>query len=323
MMRAKVSVIIPVYNVQDVIAKCLDSVVGQSLHDIEIVVVDDGTPDSSMSVVERFAADDDRFRLIAHEKNRGLMQARRTGYLAAGGDYVLFCDSDDYLPADAVEKLFREAERTDADVVSGDMVMVYPDSGAQHIRTSLLSYGSDRISVYKSLLKGEYHHNLCGKIFRRELLQEHPYTTIEHFTNGEDGYLFYQVVEHVGKVTHLGQPVYFYLQNSQSSSKNRYGRKAVRSICLLNQLRESVAEKYPELRKYAQTYISRVVCGLYANGYDKDAGLDEYVKECSLSKYSSSWSVFRYQSLGEAFRLFAKRVVTRRRLGGRVSGVQL
>ncbi len=309
LMKAKVSVVIPIYNVEDKVARCLESILTQSLHDLEIIVVDDGTPDNSMQVVDRYAAGDNRFRVVAHERNRGLMQARKTGYMMAEGDYVLFCDSDDYLPPRAVETFYNEAMRTGADVVSGDLTLVFPVDGQQEVRGSVLRYGSAMIPVYKSLLLDEYHHNLCGKLFRRSLLQDHDYTTIEHFTNGEDGFLFYQVMEHVGKVVHLQKPLYCYVQNDKSSTRFRYGENAIHSICMLNQLRLKLAEKYPEIRRYAQAKVSEVVSSLYARGYDKDANLDKYVVDCSLSGYASPGSVFKYNPLPKACRLFVKRLL--------------
>jgi hypothetical protein len=222
---------------------------------------------------------------------------------------VLFCDSDDYLPPRAVETFYNEAMRTGADVVSGDLTLVFPVDGQQEVRGSVLRYGSAMIPVYKSLLLDEYHHNLCGKLFRRSLLQDHDYTTIEHFTNGEDGFLFYQVMEHVGKVVHLQKPLYCYVQNDKSSTRFRYGENAIHSICMLNQLRLKLAEKYPEIRRYAQSKVSEVVSSLYARGYDKDANLDKYVVDCSLSGYASPGSVFNYNPLPKACRLFVKRLL--------------
>ncbi len=309
LMKAKVSVVIPIYNVEDKVARCLESILTQSLHDLEIIVVDDGTPDNSMQVVERYAAGDNRFRVVAHERNRGLMQARKTGYMMAEGDYVLFCDSDDYLPPRAVETFYNEAMRTGADVVSGDLTLVFPVDDRQEVRGAVLRYGSAMIPVYKSLLLDEYHHNLCGKLFRRSLLQDHDYTTIEHFTNGEDGFLFYQVMEHVAKVVHLQKPLYCYVQNDKSSTRFRYGENAIHSICMLNQLRLKLAEKYPEIRRYAQAKVSEVVSSLYARGYDKDANLDKYVVDCSLSGYASPGNVFKYNPLPKACRLFVKRLL--------------
>ena len=308
-MNVKVSVVIPIYNVEDKVARCLESILAQSLHDLEVIVVDDGTPDHSMQVVDRYAAGDSRFRVVAHERNRGLMQARKTGYMMAEGDYVMFCDSDDYLLPHAVETFYDEAMRTGADVVSGDLMLVFPNDDRQEVRSSALRYGSAMIPVYKSLLLDEYHHNLCGKLFRRSLLQDHDYTTIEHFTNGEDGFLFYQVMEHVAKVVHLQKPLYYYVQNDKSSTRFRYGENAIHSICMLNQLRLKLAEKYPEIRRYAQSKVSEVVSSLYARGYDKDANLDKYVVDCSLSGYASPGSVFKYNPLPKACRLFMKRML--------------
>ena len=306
----KVSVIIPVYNVENSIGRCLESVVNQTMQDLEIVVVDDGTPDNSMSIVRSFADKDQRFRILAHDNNRGLMQARKTGYTAAIGDYILFCDSDDYLPLDAVEVLYTGAMQSRADIVSGDAMLVFPDETRQVPRPSILRFGSDKISVFKSLLLGEYYHNLWGRIFKKSLFRDHNYNTVEHFTNGEDGFLFYQVMEHVGKVAHLQKPVYCYVQNNQSSTKIRYGENAIHSICMLNQLRLKLAEKYPEIKRYAQAKVSEVVSSLYARGYDKDANLDKYVVDCSLSGYASPGSVFKYNPLPKACRLFIKRMLT-------------
>ena len=90
----KVSVIIPIYNVEDYIEECLVSVLNQTLKEIEIICVDDGTKDSSMEIVERYAKEDDRI-VIIHRENGGLSAARNTGLEAATGEYVYFLDSDD------------------------------------------------------------------------------------------------------------------------------------------------------------------------------------------------------------------------------------
>lgn len=309
--QAKVTVVVTVYNVEEYVGQCLESILGQTLQDIEVVVVDDCTPDNSMQVVERYATGDSRIRVVAHAKNHGLMQARRTGYMQATGDYVAFCDSDDTLPPNALEALYRKAVDSGADVVSGDMTYFFPDSGQDYIRRSRLSYGSGMTAVYKSLLLAEYHHNLCGKLFRRPLLQDHAYIVMENFTNGEDGFLFYQIVEHVDKVVHITDTVYNYRQNMQSSSKVRLGSKAIRSICLLNQLRLQIAERHPEILKDTRRKVTAMINSLYRDGYDRDADLDSYVADLGLKPYSTLWSVFKYVPFPKSCKLAAKRVVGR------------
>lgn len=311
-MRKKISVVVPVYNVEKYVGKCLESVLNQTMQDYEVIVVDDCSPDCSMTVVKAYVDKDPRFKIVTHEVNRGLMQARKSGYSVAEGDYVMFLDSDDYLPSDAMETMYTEALRTSADVVSGELILFYSESGKETRRTSCLKYGSDPISVYKSLLLSEYYHNLCGKLFKTNLLQSFEYKTLEHFTNGEDGYLFYQVLEHVNKVVHLEKPVYYYLQNMQSSSNGRLGSNAIRSICLLNQLRIEIADRHPEIKPYARQQVTRVLNFLYGKGYDKDTGLDSYVKELGLSDYASIWSAFMHLPFTQACKVFIKRYLLKR-----------
>lgn len=311
-MSKKVSVVVPVYNVEKYVGKCLESILKQTMQDFEIIVVDDCTPDGSMAVVKSYAEKDPRIKIVTHEANRGLMQARKSGYSVVEGDYLMFCDSDDFLPSDAMESMVGEAIRTSADVVSGDLILFYPESGKETRRFSHLRYGNDALSVYKSMLLEEYHHNLCGKLFKTSILQSFEYVTLEHFTNGEDGYLFYQIMEHVKKVVHIDKPVYYYLQNMLSSSKVRLGRNAIRSICLLNQLRIQIAHRHPEIKQYACQYVTTVLNRLYGKGYDKDADLDTFVKEYDLSPYANWNSAFKYLPFSQACKVVTKRYLLKR-----------
>ena len=111
---AKVSVIIPIYKVEKYLSRCLDSVVNQTLEDIEIVLVDDGSPDSCPEICDRYAKKDSRIKVI-HKKNEGLGYARNSGMLIATGEYIAFLDSDDYVSKDMYEKVYSELKRTDAD----------------------------------------------------------------------------------------------------------------------------------------------------------------------------------------------------------------
>lgn len=107
-MKMKVSIIIPVYNVSKYIERCLKSVLGQTWKDLEIILVDDCTPDDSMDIVRGIletSSRSDIVTILKHEKNRGLSAARNTGIRQATGNYLYFLDSDDYLPANGIELL--------------------------------------------------------------------------------------------------------------------------------------------------------------------------------------------------------------------------
>ena len=112
----KISVIIPVYNVEKYLKRCADSVLQQTLNDLEIILVDDGSPDNSPAICDQYAAEDTRIRVI-HKKNGGLASARNAGMKVAQGEYIFFLDSDDWLEPDGMERLYRTAEQYQVDFV--------------------------------------------------------------------------------------------------------------------------------------------------------------------------------------------------------------
>lgn len=118
-MNPKVSVIIPVYNAEKYLRQCLDSVVNQTLRDIEIICVDDGSPDSSLSLLQKYASGDNRIKILQQE-NSGAGIARNKGLAMASGKYILFLDSDDFFELDLCENLFYQAEKTEADIILYD-----------------------------------------------------------------------------------------------------------------------------------------------------------------------------------------------------------
>ena len=113
----KVSVVIPVYNTAEYLPQCLESVMNQTLREIEIICVNDGSTDDSPHILAEYALKDERIRII-HKENGGLVAARKTGVLAAAGKYVAFVDSDDWIEADMYEHLYQTAEGHQVDMVT-------------------------------------------------------------------------------------------------------------------------------------------------------------------------------------------------------------
>ena len=111
-----VSVIVPIYNVEKYLAECVDSILGQTFQDMEIILVDDGSLDSSGQMADDYAARDKRVKVI-HKENGGLSSARNAGMKIARGEYIYFCDSDDYISLDAIEILYETATKNDLDMV--------------------------------------------------------------------------------------------------------------------------------------------------------------------------------------------------------------
>ncbi len=116
----KFSVVVPCYNVERYLPQCIESLCKQTLSDVEIILVDDGSPDNSGKICDEWAEKDSRIKVI-HKENGGVSAARNDGMAIASGEYIIFCDSDDWLPVNALESLYNEGRKADADVVIGDV----------------------------------------------------------------------------------------------------------------------------------------------------------------------------------------------------------
>lgn len=301
----KVSVVVPVYKVEKYIRRCIESIQQQTLNDIEIIVVNDCTPDNSMAIVEELAKNDGRIRIFNYGKNRGPMCARETGYMAATGDYITFCDSDDYLPEDSLEVLYNEAIKTEADIVSGNFIYITID-GKEILKRNRLPYGNASEDIYRALLRKDIQHTLCGKLFKASLLKDYNYKTYEHATNGEDGCLFYQVVQHVDKMAQIERSVYYYAQNIESSTQKRYSDKAIKSICIANGVIGAIVCKYPSLEQDLKKFLTNTICGLYAKGYHYDTNLRRYIYDNGLEDFASWLNLVRFADYIRLVKIFVR-----------------
>ena len=228
----KISIAIANYNNEKYLSKLLDCLIDQTYKNLEIIVVNDKSPGDCDKLMKKYLNNDPRIKYVKHSENKGLFHARLTGADAATGDYITFCDSDDYLPNDALEKLSHIAVESNADIVVGNL-MVLSKTGKETIWKNELKYGNTKVDILRSLLRRELGHNLCGKLFNASLLQNYKYDTYEHATNGEDGCLFYQVIANTNKTILINDIVYKYIQNSESSTQKRLTENGIKSICIL------------------------------------------------------------------------------------------
>lgn len=177
--KVLISVIIPVYNVEEYLAQCLDSVCTQTLREIEIICVDDCSTDGSRSILKEYEARDPRIKTVLKERNEGTLRARNDGLAQATGEYVLFLDSDDYFKAETCQKLYQEATARRADILQfgGEVIncaniAIGRINGMQKYfepyRGTL--YGPDILTV--CFEQGGYNSNLAMKLMRTELCKK-------------------------------------------------------------------------------------------------------------------------------------------------------
>ena len=155
----KVSVIVPIYNVEKYLPQLLDSLVSQSLREIEIILVDDGSPDGCGIICDNYANNDPRIKVI-HKKNGGVSAARNDGLKETTGDYVIFCDSDDWLPLNALEILWNKGNEENADIVIGD---VYENRESSNVQAHFYSKDfvtDDSLFIHK-MIQADIYKTYC------------------------------------------------------------------------------------------------------------------------------------------------------------------
>lgn len=207
----KVSVVIPVYNTERYLARCLESVLGQTERDLEIICVDDGSTDGSPEVLAQLARRDPRVRVLRQE-NKRQGAARNAGLAVALGDYVMFVDSDDWIPPDAVAKFLAVAEASGAPVVaSGDYLKDRrPEPSPQPARWTL-----KRSPLEDMIADRKLRSTVCNKLYRREALAE------RRFLEGifyEDWPFLVDVFARIGGFALIAEPLYVYYTNADAQS---------------------------------------------------------------------------------------------------------
>ena len=209
----KVSVIVPVYGVEKFIERCARSLFEQTFDDVEFIFVDDCTKDNSINVLRQVINDyherKEHVRIIHHEVNKGLPQARKTGMLAAKGDYVINFDSDDWVDSNSVQSLYERAYLEDADIVIGDIVLT--DGHNEHLEKGCIN--CEKKQLIRDLSAFRIMWTLCNKMFKRSLLIDMAYPVAN---NGEDMGLVIPLFIRAVKFSYEPMSLYYYYHHPHS-----------------------------------------------------------------------------------------------------------
>lgn len=266
---AKVSIIVPVYNVEAYIEKCLESLHVQTLEDIEIIVVNDGSPDNSQIIIDRYATIDRRI-IALQKENGGLSSARNYGFKYATGEYIGYVDSDDWIEPDMFEKMYNVAKEKSADVVVCDFYFHKADS--LEIITGMNHYTDDMIKNY--ILNTP---SACNKIYKRDLLNENYWITGVYY---EDFASNYFLISKVNKIIHLAEPLYYYYQRPTSIMHEIKWNPKFRDILTGSERIIETLNNDEDMNKYREefefTIIDNLLRGTYFR-FDKVHKKDENV----------------------------------------------
>lgn len=214
----KVSIIIPVYNLEKELPACLYSCINQSCKELEIIVVNDGSTDKSSSIINEFKRKDKRIVVIS-KKNEGLVLARKAGVENAKGLFVFHLDGDDYIPIDAIEKLYTMAISYDAEIAVGDFAL-YRRSNLYEIRHYCWSSINTGEKFLEHILLNNLHY-LCGKLIKRQLYTDNKIEFIKDVSIGEDQVQMLQLCKYTNRVIGFDGVVYNYILHEESMTRGR------------------------------------------------------------------------------------------------------
>ena len=210
----KISVIIPVYNVSAYLERCLNSCICQSFSDIEIIAVNDGSQDSSGGILDRFANIDSRL-IVLHQENNGVVSARNSGKLIARGEYLFFLDADDFLPEDALERLYNSTKGETADIIYGDINCIDENENFLEIKEYAAYYCKTGEDLLVWILQNRTGY-LWGKLIRCELFDSEKIYVPFHLVFCEDLIEIIQLSNNASKVVKAEGVVYNYVQRASS-----------------------------------------------------------------------------------------------------------
>ena len=273
----KVSVIVPVYNVEPYIRQCLDSLIEQTLKEIEIIVVDDGSPDKCGVIIDEYALKDQRVKVI-HKINGGVSAARNDGIKEIKGEYVFFCDSDDWLSNDALEVLYLKAKETDSDVVMGDFCEVcdHNYSKIKIFSNEFITENRKTISIIQNtvLPKGfsgmkseDFSYGYClgapwHHLIRASIIQANQ-LSYDTSVRGmfDDGLFMLHIFEFSKKVSYISHIIYYY-RVVGSSITHKFNPNILDTYNLVYQRLFEFGKKYDKDKKYLNAVYIRIYCYL-------------------------------------------------------------
>lgn len=244
-----ITVIVPVYNVEKYLRKCIESILAQTYQKLEIILVDDGSTDNSGKICDEYAAKDNRI-IVMHKENGGLSDARNVALDIVKGDYITCVDSDDYLARDYVEYLYLLLTKNGADI----SICSYKKVCAYNVRLDncqeKVSIFSDEDALAELLYQRRIVPSAWCKLYRREMFSEIRYPKGMYY---EDFAVIYKLLSKCKKIVVGTQQKYYYFQRNDSIMNQKFNVKKIQRIQVVNDLKEYVDVRYPNLQKATST----------------------------------------------------------------------
>ncbi len=271
--QPKISVIVPVYNVEQYLQTCVESVLAQTYSNLEIILVDDGSTDGCPVLCDAYAARDARVRAL-HQENAGVSAARNAGVAMASGKLVAFVDSDDYAAPEMIERLYRTLAQNEAAVAVCGVRFVDEKGRTLPPRPARVCCVLDANAALKAMLyQTLFFTSPCGKLLPLELARAHPFPTGRRYEDMATTYLWLAGAEKVAVDT---EPRYIYVQHAKSFMNRAFSAERFEQLAVADEVCAFVASRFPSVLPAARARRFAVCCQLLLQ-MPEDA--PEYVDE--------------------------------------------
>lgn len=275
-MNYKVSLILPVYNVEKYLRQCIDSIISQNYENKEIILVDDGSKDKSPAICDEYSEKYDFIKVI-HKENGGLSSARNTGILNATGDYIIFVDSDDFIEDGSLDKIMKNINENPVDVSFLEAQKIFPDGATQPlndgiIRSCIKGKNKKTVLDYLATLP-KYPASACTKVIKKDLFFSHKELLFEDGLLSEDLDWCFKLILSADTFDAYNFMYYNYRQERDGSITKTVGYKNLNDLIYISDKWSNLAETYNEAEKNfilsQLAYEYPIILSVYAGVKDK------------------------------------------------------
>lgn len=216
-MMPKISIIVPIYNKKKYLRECIDSILSQSFNDFELILIDDGSKDSSWTIIQEYAVHDNRI-VPFRQANAGVSAARNAGLDRAQGKWICFVDADDYLPKDGIQILVEHGEKSNADIVNANATRVEDDK-----QFKIFNFNNEIVNgnIYPRLV----HFAPWAQLFKRNIIEAHHLRYVRGLAYSEDNVFILHYSLYASSIEFVNQSVYNYRINQDSAIQNKDYKK--------------------------------------------------------------------------------------------------
>lgn len=287
-MEPLISVIVPIYKVEEYLSRCVDSIINQTYKNLEIILVDDGSPDDCPKICDDYARKDNRVKVI-HKRNGGLSDARNAGMKVATGEYISFIDSDDYISLDFIKVLYDTVVLENSDIVECSVVEFYEDGHFDRYTDDLNVSSCETIEGLSMLIsENQFHQHVWNKLYKSNQVLDIPFAVGKL---NEDEFWTYQIFGRAKKVTKINKTMYYYFQRESSIMGERYNIRRLDALEGINNRYLYINKNFPSLSLKAKLSLYGACMFAYQSVLKYSKGKEKKIALRKINTYRKKANV--------------------------------